>query len=127
MNLVDQRYIFINGVNQSEVNRSNILKKLFQLTRPNLGVYVNGNNGFEGRELKRLLGAEADDESFTISSLKYDVAYHFNPDLNLFRKYDTINLETSIRNILNKLSGISKGVSVMVLLIFKLSYINLRM
>lgn len=117
VNLVDQRYIFVNGVNKSEINRNNILKKLFQLTRPNLDVYVNGNNGFEGKELKKLFGADSNTTSFKKNSLKYDIEYHFNPDLNLFRKYDTLNLEANIGNILDKLSGISKGISVMVLLI----------
>ena len=39
IDLVDQRYIFINAKDGSENNRVTTLQKLFKLTRPNLTVY----------------------------------------------------------------------------------------
>ena len=117
IDLVEERYIFINGQDRSDLNRFTILKNLFALTKPNLTVYINGNNGFRGNELKQLFREDEYKDSFERNLLKQDVEYHFNPDLNLFRKHERRNLEEDISNALEKLSGITKGISAMVLLI----------
>ena len=117
LNLVGRRHIFVNGVNKTPENRNDILRKLFQLNRVILNVYVNGNNGFKGKELKTLLGIDPDAKKYKTSFIKYDVEYQFNPDLNLFRRYETLDIGHEITQALNKLSGIGKGVSVMILLV----------
>ena len=117
IDLVDGRYIFINAKDGSENNRVTTLQKLFKLTRPNLTVYINGNNGFRGNELKQLFGEDEYEDSFEKNLLKQDVEYHFNPDLNIFKKHEKRDLDDDIANALDKLSGISKGISAMVLLI----------
>ena len=117
IDLVDGRYIFVNGRDTSTINRTNILKTLFERTRPNLNVYIHGNNAFKGDELKVLFGESEETKCFGRKLLKYDVEYHFNPDLNLFRKFEKKDLGENIIDALNKLSGISKGISAMVLLI----------
>ena len=117
IDLVDGRYIFVNAVDTNTINRNNILKTLFQLTIPNLNVYILGNNAFKGNELKVLFGESEETKCFGRRLLKYDVEYHFIPDLNLFRKFEKKDLEEYTIDALNKLSGISKGISAMVLLI----------
>ena len=117
IDLVEERYIFINGEDKTDLNRFTILKNLFALTKPNLTVYINGNNGFRGNELKQLFREDEYTENFERNLLKQDVEYHFNPDLNLFKKHERRNLEEDISNALEKLSGITKGISAMVLLI----------
>ena len=115
--LVEGRCIFINGTNKSEGNRNEILRDLFTQSKPNLRIYINGNNGFKGRDIKQLLRINPDVTSFKNDSLKYDIEYHFNPDLNLFRRYERMDLGEEITLALSKLSGIGKGVSVMIILI----------
>lgn len=117
INLVDGRYIFINGANRTEQNRYAILEKLVQLTRPNLKVYINGYHGFPGNEFKTLFKQDPSVSSFESNLLKYDVEYQFNPDLNLFRKHDKLDIGKEISQALDRLSGIGKGVSVMILLV----------
>ena len=117
LDLVENRYTFINGIEKSDRNRIEILRILFQLTRPKLKVYINGNNGFQGDELKELLKENILSDNFEKKLLKYDVEYHFNPDLNLFKRLEKKTLGEKITNALDKLSGISKGISAMVLLI----------
>ena len=117
INLVEKRYIFINGVNNTAENRHRIIRKLFLKSRTNLNVYVNGNTGFKGNELKVLFREDPEANTFKKNLINYDVEYHFNPDLSLFRRYRTFDLHREISQALNKLSGISKGVSVMILLI----------
>ena len=117
IDLTERRYIFVNGTDTSEINRYDILKKLFDLSRPKLNVYINGNTIFQGKELKKIFKEDPRIKSFEKNSLKYDVEYHFNPDLNIFKKFEIKDLEDDIVSALDKLSGITKGISAMVLLI----------
>ena len=119
MDLVDDRHVFINGTDSSELTRYAILKTLFELSRCSLTVYINGNNGFRGNELKQMLEEDPDDKNvyFQKKLLRYDLDYHFNPDLNLFRKFETKLLDKGIVDALYNLRGISTGIETMVLLI----------
>ena len=123
--LVEGGYMFINGTDATDENRNQILKKLFKFTRPNLNVYLNGNNGFKGETLKTLLGADVGKDCFRNTLEKYDVDYHFNSDLNIFRKYDKLDVGEKIDQTLIKLNCIGSGISVIIILIsLKVTFTN---
>ena len=64
IDLVERRYIFVNGIDTSEINRYDIFKKLFDLSRPKLNAYINGNTTFLGKELKQIFQVDPRIKSF---------------------------------------------------------------
>ena len=127
IDLVGGRYIFVNAVDRSSINRTNTLKTLFELTRPKLNLYIHGNNAFKGDELKVLLGENEGTKSFGRKLLKYDVEYYIYPDLNLFKKSEVKEIEEKVVKVLENLSRISNGISAIILLINLEELFNIEM
>ena len=117
LDLVEHRYMFVNAVNNGEVNRGDTLEELFQLTKPTLNVCIDGNTGFIGRDLKLLLRSEPTINNIRKDTPIYDVEYHFNPELNPITRDDIKLMKGKIAHALDKLDKISNGISAIVILI----------
>ncbi|KAI6655846.1 hypothetical protein LOD99_1580 [Oopsacas minuta] len=113
---INKQHIFINGLDITEENRNNLLKTLFQMSKPKLNVSITGNHGFLGSELRELLQLPEDD-LVENDSTKFDVEYFFNPDMNIFDQFDKLTLEQRVQDELKKLFIVSRGITAMVVLI----------
>ena len=113
---VDNRYMFVNSLDLSDRNRNTVIKKLFDLSKPTVNVAFTGNNAFKSLDLGGILQI-SDSTMAQKECEKYKLKYFFNPDLNIFQKSKRMNIEERVEDELKKLSIISKGISVMVILI----------
>ena len=111
---IDNRHLFVRSKDLSERNRDCVIKKLFELSKPTLNVAFTGNSAFKCWELRMQL-------SYTTliqkDSEKYTLKYFFNPDLKILQRFTRMNYEQRVVDEMKKLSTISKGISVMVILI----------
>ena len=113
---LDKRYMFVNSLDLSDRNRNTVIKKLFDLSKPTVNVAFTGNNAFKSLDLGEILQI-SDSTMVQNDSEKFTLEYFFNPDLNIFQKSNRMNIEQRVKDELKKLSIISKGISVMVILI----------
>ena len=113
---IDNRHLFVNSLDLSDRNRDNVINKLFHLSKPTVKVAFTGNNAFESLELRRIL-QHTDSNMVQNNSKKYTLEYFFNPDLNIFQESNRMNIEQRVEYELKRHSIISKGISVMVILI----------
>ena len=113
---INNRYVFINSTDKSEGNRNSLIKRLFELSKPTLNVAITGNNGFQSSEFREILNLH-DNTLIQKQSEQFNVEYFFNPNLDIFHKFDKHTMDQRLEDELNKLFIISKGISVMVVLI----------
>ena len=113
---IDKRHLFVNSLDLSERNRDTVIRKLFNLSKPIVNVAFTGNNAFKSLELGRILQL-TECTMVKNDSEKYTLEFFFNPDLNIYQKYNRMNIEQRVEDELKKLSIITKGISVMVILI----------
>ena len=113
---LDNRHLFVKSLDLSDKNRDTVIRKLFELSKPTVNVAFTGNNAFKSLELGGILKL-TDSTMVEDFSEKYTLEYFFNPDLNIFQKSNKMNIEQRVEDELKKLSIISKGISVMVILI----------
>ena len=113
---INNRYVFINSTDQTEKNRNSLIKILFELSKPTLNVAITGNNGFPSSEFRDFLKLH-DNTLIQKQSEQFNVEYFFNPNLNIFEPSKKHTLEQGLEDELKKLFIISKGISVMVVLI----------
>ena len=117
LDLMGQRYLFVNAANNGEIYRYDVLKEIFQV-KTNVNVCIEGIHGFESNQLKRLFGENENVTSIRKNTLNYDIEYQFNTDLNLIEgSYDVMSLKNGIVNALDKLSMISRGISTIAILV----------
>ena len=113
---IDNRHLFVSSLDLSDRNRDTVIRKLFDLSKPTVNVAFTGNNGFKSSELGRILHL-SDSTMVKNVSEKYTLGYFFNPDLNIFHKSNRMNIEQRVEDELKKLYIVSKGITVMVILI----------
>ena len=113
---IDNRHLFVNSLDLSDRNRDTVIRKLFDLSKPTVNVAFTGNNAFKSSELGRILHL-SDSTMVKNVSEKYTLEYFFNPDLNIFHKSNRMNIEQRVEDELKKLYIVSKGITVMVILI----------
>ena len=113
---IDNRHLFVNSLDISDRNRDTEIRKLFDLSKPTVNVVFTGNNAFESMELGRILQI-TDSTMVQNDSEKYTLEYFLNPDLKIVQEYNRMNIEQRVEDELKKLSIITKGISVMVILI----------
>ena len=113
---IENRHLFINSSNTSEENRNYLIKTLFDLSKPTLNVAITGNNGFQSSELRDILKLH-DGTIVQKECERFNVEYFFNPNLDIFHQFDKHNIDKRLEDELKKLFIISKGISVMVILI----------
>ena len=110
---VDGRYIFVNATQRNQAQRLQIIKDLFEHSKPMLRVLFHGNTHFRGCEMQRHLGVEEENNR---DLLRYRVEFIFNEDLEPHRERE-INIEEEIKKVGTFLKEIGQGISVMVVLI----------
>ena len=113
---IENRHLFINSLDQTDKNRNYLIKTLFDLSKPTLNVAITGNTGFESSELRDILKLH-DSTIVQKESEKFNVEYFFNPNLDIFHRFDKHTIEQRLEDELKKMFIISKGISVMVILI----------
>ena len=113
---INNRYLFINSTDKSEGNRNTLIKRLFELSKPTLNVVIIGNNGFPSSEFRDFLNLH-DNTLIQKQSEQFNVEYFFNPNLNIFHSSNKHTMDQGLGDELKKLLIISKGISVVVVLI----------
>ena len=113
---IGNRHLFINSLDLSEGNRNKLIKTLFKLSKPTLNVAITGNNGFQTSEFRDIFKLH-DTTLIQKESEKFTIEYFLNPNLNIFHKLDKLTIDQRLEDELNKMFIISKGISVMVVLI----------
>ena len=113
---IENRHLFINSLDQTDKNRNFLIKTLFDLSKPTLNVAITGNNGFQSSELRDILKLH-DSTLVQRKSERFNVEYFFNPSLDIFHRFDKLTIEQRLEDELKKMFIISKGISVMVILI----------
>ena len=115
---VNDRYIFVNAKDTSAVNRNQILKKLFELSKPTLHIRFHGNIDFPSTFLKQKLNIPGD---VLLEEPLYKLNLQFHPDLNVLH-FDELrerndNLDMQIERAIESMLALGEGVSAMVVLI----------
>ncbi|KAI6660084.1 hypothetical protein LOD99_14425 [Oopsacas minuta] len=93
LNLVENRYIFVNGLDKHDDNRNRILKLLFHLSKPTLRIILHGNNNFPHEEMQDLLGITG---NCSFDHEKYRLEINFTDDLDVFEPNTPLDLEREI-------------------------------
>ena len=116
LEFIENRHLFINACRDADENRNYLIKTLFNLSKPILNVAITGNNEFQSSKLRKILDLH-DSTLIQKESEKFNVEYFFNPNLNIFHRFDKLTIEQRLEDELKKMFIISKGISVMVILI----------
>ena len=111
---IENRHLLINSLDQSEKNRNSLIKSLFELSKPTLNVAITGNNGSQSPELRDILKLHGN-TIIQNESEKFDIEYFFNSDI--CNQFNTLTNELRVEDELKRMFIISKGISVMVVLI----------
>ena len=113
---IENRHLFINSLDRSEKNRNSLIKTLFELSKPTLNVAITGNNGFESSELRDILKLHGN-TMIQKESRKFNIEYFFNPNQDIFHQFHKLTIKQRPEDELKEMFIISKGISVMVVLI----------
>ena len=111
---IENRHLLINSLDQSEKNRNSLIKSLFELSKPTLNVAITGNNGSQSSQLWDILNF-LQYTIFRNESDKVHIEYFFNSDI--CNQFNTLTNELRVEDELKRMFIISKGISVMVVLI----------
>ena len=113
---IGNRHLFINSLDITDRNRNKLIKTLFELSKPTLNVAITGNNGFQTSEFSDIFKLH-DTAPTQKESEKFTIEYFLNPNMNIFHQLDNLTIDQRLEDELKKLFIISKGISVMVVLI----------
>ena len=111
---IENRHLLINSLDQSEKNRNSLIESLFELSKPTLNVAITGNNGSQSSQLRDILNFHKN-TIIRNESDKVNIEYFFNSDI--CNQFDTLTNELRVEDELKRMFIISKGISVMVVLI----------
>ena len=114
LEIVNDRYIFVNTRNTSSENRNRILGRLFELSKPTLHIRFHGNNDFPSQFLKQKLAIPGD---VLLEEPLYKLNLQFHPDLNVSHMDEVREQGIQLEKAIESMVALGEGVSAMVVLI----------
>ena len=114
LEIVNDRYMFVNTRNTSSENRDLILGKLFLLSKPTLHIRFHGNNDFPSQFLKQKLAIPGDK---LLEEPLYKLNLLFHPDLNVSHIDELREQGILLEKAIESMVALGEGVSAMVVLI----------
>ena len=108
---VDNRHVFVNSWSREPGYRDEVLRNLFEVSKPVIKATFHGNRDFTGAEMQTFL---KDNNNQSITHPRCHLQCTFSQD---FQSGMALNLESEVISSINRLKEIGHGISVVVILI----------